>query len=76
MTEAVTEHILFAPDQFVIVTHYQPPGDKPPVVHVWGSWPTRAKAITAKSRMRRADVRDHGQELAGEVTYWVRQVLV
>lgn len=62
-------------EQFVVVTHYQPPEGKPAIVHVWGTWPTRNQAIAAKQHMRRADVREHGEKEAAEVTFWVRQVL-
>lgn len=58
--------------QFVLVTHYQPPEGKPPIVHVWGPWPTRAKAAAARQRMRRADKDD---PRADDVTYRVRKIL-
>jgi hypothetical protein len=60
---------------YVVVSFYQPPGEKPPVVHVWGPWPTRNKAVTAKGRMHREQVRAYGKELANQVGYRVRQVL-
>lgn len=62
------------PEQYAVVTHYQPPGDKPPIVHVWGPWPTRAKATAARRRMQRDDERDDPRR-ADDVTFWVRKVL-
>ena len=62
------------PDQYVVISHYQPPGDGPPIVHVWGPWTTRAKALAAGQRMRRADKREYNGR-SNEVTYKVRQVL-
>lgn len=70
----MTEAELTPDVQFVVVSHYVPSGEKTPVVHVWGPWPTRSKATTAKQRMRRNDHRDYPDK-AGDVTYWVRQIL-
>lgn len=72
MTEPLAE---ITPDvQFVVVTHYRPPEATVPIVHVWGPWPTRSKATTAKNRMQRNDHRDYPDK-AGYVTFWVRRIL-
>lgn len=62
-------------EQFVVVTEYHPAVDMKTIVHVWGPWPTRSRATTAKDRMRREDRRSFGGERTGEVSYWVRPVL-
>jgi hypothetical protein len=61
------------PEQYVYVTFYQPPGDKPPVVHVWGPYPNRTTAITAMRRSKRSDEREDPR--ADEVVYWPRKVI-
>lgn len=61
-------------EQYVIITHYQPPGEnKRPIVHVWGPLPSRGRALTVQQQMRRTDWDSYGED-AMQVRYWVRPI--
>lgn len=65
-----------AADQYVIVTRYVRPADREVIVHVYGSWPTRARAETEARQMKAQDADWHSVEGVGAPTFYVRKVLI
>ncbi len=56
---------------FVIVTMYAPEG-KPPYVHVYGMYETRAKAMTeVRSDLKRME--EAGEDIS-QLQWWIRKV--
>lgn len=61
--------------RFVIVTHYAPPSGKRPVVHAWGPYDGRGRAIYIAAKMRREATRDHGADAMAHVSYHTCEIL-